>query len=63
LSDLDSKMVLEMYEIGVKPGMNFSCPKCHSKNVVIECTDGGYCSFYKCNECSYVRSKEDSKNK
>ena len=56
-------MVLEMYEIGVKPGMNFSCPKCHSKNVVIECTDGGYCSFYKCNECSYVRSKEDSKNK
>jgi len=47
-------MTLELHEVGIKVGMNFFCPKCNSRNVVIECMDGGYCTFYKCNECGYV---------
>jgi len=55
-----SKMALEIYEVGVKVGMNFTCPKCTSKNVVIEYNTGGYYHFYRCNECGFKVEEEVS---
>ncbi len=34
------------------------CPKCRSRDVVVEYSEGGYYKFYRCNECKAIREKE-----
>ena len=45
-------------EIGIKNTVSFICPKCGSRDVVVEMKER-YCRFYRCDTCGYVN--EDDK--
>jgi len=50
-------MAVEVYNLGIEVSVNIKCPRCRSKNVVVEVCEGGYIFVYKCEGCGYLRKK------
>jgi|AP95_1055475.scaffolds.fasta_scaffold799409_1 Zn ribbon nucleic-acid-binding protein len=43
-------------EMGMSPNLNFFCPKCRSKNVVVRIEEK-YVKFDKCHGCGFQREE------
>ena len=43
-------------ELGIDASLNFYCPKCRSRDVVVKIIEEYY-KFYKCNSCGFVNDK------
>ena len=43
-------------ELGMPTSLNFYCPKCGSRDVVVEIEEK-YCKFYRCNSCGFINER------
>ena len=46
-------MIAGLDELGIKVSLNFICPQCGSRDVVIKIEERYY-KFYRCNDCGFV---------
>lgn len=50
------KMSAGLDELGIKVSLNFFCPKCGSRDIVVKIEEKYY-KFYRCGDCGFIDKK------